>query len=195
MSVGKLEDFEELNSFIANEYEPEQLAIEPPKPQIFESIKKDNEERDKKLIEVKGAKKFESSVNRSAKDRDNDRSYTVNSYKSSSYGSSSGYRSYSYYSSKDYNSEDVIKKEFKDIREQAFKMAEEELNNKTYKKRYNNNPQLDVLMKKNKGIKTKVKGIFREGSIGRKGLLVGGILVTKGLAIMLQEIKHDIYKN
>jgi hypothetical protein len=62
----ELDDFEKINNMMLQSYDPSIPLLEPPKENIWEQIKEDNAEKDKKIEENRQIKKYEASTGSSS---------------------------------------------------------------------------------------------------------------------------------
>ena len=208
MSINGMDETDALDrinrEFFENYVPPDDDDNEDISESIIEIIKKDEEIKEKIITENKvvssGIEKLRNSE-RVTSSSSTSSSTTSSTIKDSSSGYNTVRKTY-YGTEKKETVSETIDKQFNKMREYGYKIAkEEEEEAKSKKSSYKAlNPQLEELMgKRNGGSKSnipgvnKLKKIVEPGSSSKKWLLIGGVLVLKGIAriIYLEQQKRE----
>ena len=187
-----------LNDVMMAEYTPPSLQIETPKQELWESIRADNVKKQQQQAAEVVAKKYE--INQVKAEQTQAKPAEIvqpsSAYKTPAQQASGtpapGYYGHYGQTARPQTSEDAVDQKFKTIREAAFKMADTELATKAKPQPgKSKNPQLEILLGKQKrNWKQSLYDAFKPGSIGRKALLVVGLVVVKGAVFALADVKN-----
>jgi len=185
-------DLQRLNEFTASQYAPDFLLIEAPKQNIWDAIKEDHKQKEHEIAKAQAVNAVAFQVQqKSTQTTQTSIPVSTTTSQSKVYSSPSSSSGYSWTTTKEKTADEIVESEFKDIRDMAYRMAEEEMRTPEAKRK-SCNPQVLVLAKKKRGIIPWIQESFEDGSWKKKALLIVAMIATKSLASILFDMRAEM---